>query len=109
MILAIDVHYRATFAKAVAIEFATWDVESPTEIYEKIIHEVEAYIPGQFYKRELPCILSILRDIELTNFDCIIIDGYVTLDDHGKPGLGWHLYEALDHKIPVVGIAKNNL
>lgn len=37
----------------------------------------------------------------------IIVDGYVTLDNEGKIGLGGHLFEALEEKIPVVGIAKN--
>ena len=37
----------------------------------------------------------------------IIVDGYVTLDDHGKIGLGGYLFNALEQKYPVIGIAKN--
>jgi hypothetical protein len=37
----------------------------------------------------------------------IILDGYVALDDHGKIELGGYLFEALEQKYPVIGIAKN--
>ena len=39
----------------------------------------------------------------------IIIDGYVYLDRDGRPGLGARLYEALQGKVPVVGVAKTAL
>jgi deoxyribonuclease V len=38
--------------------------------------------------------------------DIIIVDGYVWLDDDGRPGLGAKLYQALDRKTTIVGIAK---
>ena len=38
----------------------------------------------------------------------IVVDGVVVLDDAGKPGLGGRLYEYLDQKIPVIGVAKTN-
>lgn len=48
-----------------------------------------------------------IKKIDFTENDQIIVDGYVSLDSKGKIGLGGYLYEALDHKIPVIGIAKN--
>ncbi|WP_312900769.1 hypothetical protein [Chryseobacterium taichungense] len=48
-----------------------------------------------------------MESIELKEGDIIIVDGYVTLDNDDKIGLGGHLFKALDHKFPVVGIAKN--
>jgi deoxyinosine 3'endonuclease (endonuclease V) len=48
-----------------------------------------------------------LKKIDLKESDIIIVDGYVTLDNDGKIGLGGYLYNALDNKIPVIGIAKN--
>ena len=65
-----------------------------------------AYEPGQFYKRELPCILKLVEENKL-RVDCIVIDGYVFLDGCGKAGLGKHLYDALSGKVPVIGVAKN--
>jgi len=106
MIIAVDVHYRKEFAKVVAIEFDQWTDSNPENIYEEIIEHVEEYISGEFYKRELPCILEILKKIDKSKLETIIVDGYVQLDDDGKAGLGMYLYESLNQKIPVIGVAK---
>lgn len=106
MLLAIDVHYRSKFAKVVSVEFDNWKSKSPSEIHSLNIADVAEYIPGQFYKRELPCILKILELSNLESIEAIIVDGYVVLDDNGKLGLGGHLYEALDKEIPIIGVAK---
>jgi deoxyribonuclease V len=107
MILAVDVHYREAFAKAVSIEFGNWDDTSPTKINEAFISETEAYVPGAFYKRELPCILEVLKETAQDALSLIIVDGYVFLDDDKKAGLGKYLYDALGEKNPVVGVGKN--
>ena len=107
MIVAIDVHYRETNAKAVAIEFEDWTTDHPTKINQVLLPDIAPYIPGQFYKRELPCILKILEQSNLSLIDIIIIDGYVTLDK-GKPGLGKFLYEHLKESIPIIGVAKTS-
>lgn len=66
---------------------------------------VSEYEPGQFYKRELPCILELLNTLE--HFpDIIVIDGYVTLGSDEKPGLGKRLYDAIEGKAIVIGVAK---
>ncbi len=36
-----------------------------------------------------------------------MIDGFVFLDGHSTPGLGKYLYDALEHKTSVIGVAKN--
>jgi deoxyribonuclease V len=36
----------------------------------------------------------------------VIIDGYVWLDAESRCGLGGHLYEALQQRIPIIGVAK---
>ena len=72
------------------------------------IKDIAPYIPGQFYKRELPCILKVLEKSDLSKASLIIVDGYVILNDEGKAGLGHYVYEALDRKIPVVGVAKKS-
>ena len=38
--------------------------------------------------------------------DVIVIDGYVYLGDPSHPGLGQHLYDALQGRAAVVGVAK---
>jgi len=108
MILAIDVHYREDFAKSVSIEFDDWVDENILQIHETIIDEVEEYIPGEFYKRELPCLLEVIELSDRELIKLIIVDSYVVLNDDGKFGLGAYLYEALGEKIPVIGVAKKN-
>jgi len=108
MILAIDVHYREDFAKSVSIEFDDWVDENILQIHETIIDEVEEYISGEFYKRELPCLLEVIELSDRELIKLIIVDSYVVLNDDGKFGLGAYLYEALGEEIPVIGVAKKN-
>ncbi|KAF2510655.1 endonuclease V [Flavobacterium zhairuonense] len=108
MILAFDTYYYDNKAKTVCLEFTEWNQEKDFKIHTEIIDNVSEYIPGEFYKRELPCILSLLNNIDLKLVDVIIVDGFVYLDDDEKYGLGGHLYEKLDKKIPIIGVAKTN-
>ena len=55
---------------------------------------VAAYVPGQFYRRELPCLLAVFGLVRQP-LEIILIDGYVWLDAQGMPGLGGHLFDAL--------------
>lgn len=106
MIVALDVYYRGEDAKAVGVTFEAWHSTLLTSKHEVTLTGLEPYEPGAFYKRELPCLLAILDQIDLTEVECLVIDGYVVLDDDGRPGLGWHLYQHLQEKVPVVGVAK---
>jgi len=108
MKLAIDVHYREDFAKVVSVVFEDWPDASPKDIHIIQIDDFLDYEPGAFYKRELPCILEVLKKSDLDKVDCIVIDGYVILDDNGKHGLGGYLYESLSRKIPIIGVAKRS-
>jgi len=108
MILAFDTYYYDNKAKTICIEFTEWNQEKDFKVHTEIIDNVSEYIPGEFYKRELPCILSLLNNIDLKLVDIIIVDGFVYLDDDKKYGLGGHLYEKLDKKIPIIGVAKTN-
>jgi len=105
MILAVDVDYRDSGAVVAGVLFEHWKDNAPAKIVSTIVSEINPYISGEFYKRELPCILALLDEID-ESLDAIIVDGYVFLDS-GKKGLGAHLYDALKHKIPVIGVAKN--
>ena len=66
--------------------------------------EMAEYVSGEFYRRELPCLLMALEKVSQTP-EIIIVDGYVWLEG-GKPGLGAKLFEALEDKVAVVGVAK---
>jgi len=108
MIYAFDTYYDEDYANTVCIAFEDWTSENESDIYTEKTEVSSGYESGAFYKRELPCILSLLKKIELKEGDIIIVDGYVTLDNDGKIGLGGYLYEALDQKYAIIGIAKNN-
>jgi deoxyribonuclease V len=108
MILAVDTYYTDDRAHTVAVLFEAWTDARPTEVISAWREGIAAYEPGQFYKRELPCILDLLRQVDLSPLEAIVIDGFVVLDDAGSPGLGAHLYEALEKRVPVIGVAKTN-
>jgi hypothetical protein len=38
MFIAIDVHYRDTFAKTISIEFNHWEDDTPNQTHEVIIN-----------------------------------------------------------------------
>lgn len=106
MYACLDVDYRPdATARAAALFFTAWIAAEATEERVKSIAAVQPYQPGQFYQRELPCLLAVL-DGHLSGLQAIVIDGYVTLDAAGRPGLGQHLFEALGGQIPIIGVAK---
>lgn len=108
MILAFDTYYFKDKAKTVCISFSDWGNEDNCGIYTEIKDNIEEYVSGKFYKRELPCILSLITKIGLINVKLIIIDGFVYLDDNNKFGLGAYLHKELNEKIPIIGVAKRD-
>lgn len=107
MILAFDTYYNEDKAKTVCVTFGDWLDTEPMDTFEETINGIAPYEPGAFFKRELPCILSLLKKINTQSVQVIIVDGYVFLDDQGTLGLGGHLYKELDETIPVVGVSKS--
>lgn len=105
MILAVDVHYTEPGAVAAGVCFEGWSDVQPVRACISRFDAVAPYEPGAFYRRELPCILGLLREHDLQP-DIIVVDGHVFLDAHGSPGLGKHLFDALDGRVPVIGVAK---
>jgi deoxyribonuclease V len=106
MKLAVDTHYADDTAKVAGILFKDWQDDNYVEKYVCQVSANKSYEPGNFYKRELPGIQALIKKIDIRP-EIIIIDGYVFLDGIAKPGLGKHLYNWLDEKIPVIGVAKN--
>ncbi|MCX8110195.1 MAG: endonuclease V [Syntrophorhabdaceae bacterium] len=102
----IDVHYSKDRSIAACVVFKQWQDSIPFDFKRIILPPAEDYYPGQFYRRELPCLLSVL---EKTGYllETIIIDGYVHLKK-GK-GLGMYLFESLPYVSNIIGVAKNPL
>lgn len=103
MLACVDVDYRPDEAVAACLLFSDWS--DPTEASALIEHLPPAapYQPGQFYLRELPCLLHVLRRVP-SALAVIVIDGYVWLGAQGQPGLGARLHQELG--VPVIGVAK---
>ena len=107
MKLAVDAYYTGNKAKVVGVLFENFSDKKPLEIISKIVDGVAPYESGSFYKRELSSIVSLLQDIDMLDISLIVIDGFVYLDEEGRCGLGGHLYERLERKVQVVGVAKS--
>ena len=105
MIGAFDVHYlKDGRASAAAVLFSDYAAPEPAAVYTQIVSKVAGYLPGAFYRRELPCIFTLIKKIPEA-LDEMLVDGYVMLGE--TPGLGQHLYESFAGKIPVIGVAKS--
>ena len=107
MILAIDVQYSENTAFVAGITFGTWLSEAPENEYISVLNDVAEYEPGNFYKRELPCILKLIEEHGIKP-DTIVVDGYVYLDGESRPGLGKYLYDALKDECEIIGVAKRS-
>jgi deoxyribonuclease V len=100
----LDVAYAPEAVGAACVLFRSWSDG------EEVAHAVargEAaapYEPGSFYRRELPHLLAVLRQVR-EPLESIVVDGYVWLGP-SRRGLGAHLYEALGRRVPIVGVAK---
>jgi deoxyribonuclease V len=105
MIAAFDVHYFSDGkASAAAVLFADYRGATAFLARSIVVETAFGYVPGQFYRRELPCILRLLDEFSEVPKE-IIVDGYVMLAD--RPGLGWHLFESLGRNAAVIGMAKS--
>lgn len=108
MILAIDIHYTQNSGFAAGVTFEDWQSQNASGEFFNRTDKIENYVSGEFYRRELPCILNLLNEHHLQP-STIIVDGYVFLDNHQKPGLGKRLHDALENDIAIIGVAKKEI
>ena len=98
--LAVDTYYSSGKAYTVGVVFSSWSQKYPDQIISTESEIEEDYIPGEFYKRELPCIMNLISGaINLQYFDTIIVDGFVMLPGD-KKGLGAKLWDLVKDKFP---------
>lgn len=60
MLACVDVFYEDGCATAACILFRSWADSAPYGSARVTISPVAPYVPGEFYRRELPCILAVL-------------------------------------------------
>ncbi|MFO0954696.1 MAG: endonuclease V [Isosphaeraceae bacterium] len=101
LIVCVDVDYRDAGAVAAGVWFRGWSADAAEFEADATFANVAEYQPGQFYLRELPCLLGVLACGPKA--DVVVVDGYVWLGG-GRPGLGAHLHRAIGGV--VVGVAK---
>jgi deoxyribonuclease V len=102
MIYCLDVLYSGDTARVACVGFHSWSDDQPS--YQKVTTipgPLEPYVPGQFYKRELPCLLAALEG--LTDIELVVVDSHVWVGDK-MPGLGAKLHAKIN--VPVIGVAK---
>lgn len=104
MICAMDVHYGQERAMAAAILFERWESRDAAARHQIEVPIRATYEPGRFYLRELPCLQALIANLT-TEVRIFVVDGYVWLGPE-EAGLGAHLYDALDGRAAVVGVAK---
>ena len=101
----LDVQYNGNNDGLVAcIGFKNWDDEKASYAKTHFIEKIEPYEAGFFYKRELPCLLKALKDLD--DIECVVVDGFVWLGEVNHDGLGMYLYKALGQSISIIGVAK---
>ena len=117
--IAIDTYYYKDRAKTVGVVFNEWNDAVPEKILISWLSSDKygPYIPGEFYKRELPCIINLIQknNIDLKEFDTIILDGLARLPGSCTEGLGAHLEDKIEELWPdldfydrpsIMGVAK---
>lgn len=109
MIGCVDVQYEDDKATAALVVFRDWSSETVVAQRTITLDVPSAYIPGEFYKRELPCVVAVL-EASPCEISTLLIDGYVWLgvNEHGDQvrGLGAHLFDELKQRIAIIGVAK---
>ena len=107
MLACTDVTYTETTARVACVTFKRWTDAGESSESVLDVPGVEPYVPGQFYRRELPCLLSVLEQFPARP-DTVVVDGYVWLDDQDWKGLGAHLFDVLGESVPIIGVAKTH-
>lgn len=105
--LAVAVHFDGSEAHVAAVAFEEWAAPEPIRSFSSRIAHAEKP-PGERGApdlRALPYILQLLREHALTP-ELIVIEGFVHLDAQETPGLGRHLFHALEGRVAVIGVSK---
>lgn len=101
---AVDVHYAGEHARAALAVYEDMTFSTNVSDHVADISRPSPYEPGSFFKRELPCIRTVLEIGPA--LDLLVVDGYATLNPQDRPGLG--AYAAAAFGIPVIGVAKTH-
>ena len=100
---AVDVHYLGVAgARAALISAEDATFSTLMDCRTALVPDPGPYHSGELYLRELPPLRAVLCD--QAGLALIVVDGYVDLDPHGRPGLGAYVHA--EFGVPVIGVAK---
>jgi deoxyribonuclease V len=100
---AVDVHYPASGGARAALVLAGDRAFAEIVAQQTVfVPQAAPYVPGQFFRRELPPLRAVLAGV--AGIELLVIDGYVDLAPDGRPGLGAHVHG--EFGVPVIGVAK---
>jgi deoxyribonuclease V len=103
---AVDVHYVGAGARAAVVTASDPAFAALLDERTLFVPRVRAYLPGEFYLRELRPVRAVLGELDdLARPRLIVVDGYVDLDPDGRPGLGAYVHA--EFGVPVIGVAKS--
>ena len=92
-IALLDAAYARGAAGVACLLADTWTTETPAMAISRYRPCAAAdYVPGQFYKRELPSLRAVIDDLT-SRPSILVIDGYVWVGATDAPGLGAHLFK----------------
>jgi len=100
------VHYTDEVAGVACILFEGWTAASPRREFVVQVPVPAPYVPGRFFERELPCLRAVLERLDDLP-EVILVDGFVWLDGQGTPGLGARLWQSVERRCAVIGVAKS--
>ncbi len=102
----LDVTYASDAAGVGCLLADSWTAATPVMAISRCLACAPAeYVPGEFYKRELPFLRAVIDDLT-PHPAMLVIDGYVWLGTANAPGLGAYLFAALHTATPIIGVAK---
>jgi deoxyribonuclease V len=100
---AADVHYPGSGGARAALVLARDRAFSQIVAQQTaFVPQVAPYVPGEFFRRELPPLRAVLAGVD--GMELLVIDGYVDLAPDGRPGLGSYLHA--EFGVTVIGVAK---
>ncbi len=106
MVVVIDASYdeSARRGHAAGVIAGTVFDEKEAGIVTVVVEDVQDYVPGSFWRRELKCVDAVISQLDVGQISMIVIDGYADFGTQEK-ALGTCVFEK--YGIPVVGVAKN--
>lgn len=102
-LLVVDVAYDDDNNLAYIVGAASSNNERDIKIFTMEMENIEPYVSGEFYKREMPCIEKLIDKHNLEP-DILIVDAFCQFKERDCLG---GIFHSKHNHIKVIGVAKN--